>query len=82
MRQLPLAPILCNDKTINLMKTRRTLRWIHIIGALLIGTYIYSPFSNLLWFQLLMQIGIMPALALTGLWMWKPAWFKRKGKTQ
>ena len=58
------------------MKTRNILRWAHLIGALLIGTYIYSPLSELLWFQLLMQVAVIPILTLTGLWMWKPQWFR------
>ncbi|WKN43377.1 hypothetical protein [Tunicatimonas pelagia] len=61
------------------MKTINTLRWIHLIGAALIGTYVYSPWSQLNGFTLLMQLTVIPALTLTGFWMWKPKFFNKKG---
>ena len=60
------------------MKTRNRLRLIHIVGALAIGTFVYSPWSKLEWFALVMQVLIIPSLTLTGLWMWKPKWFRMK----
>ena len=63
------------------MKMRNILRWVHLLGAGAIGTYIYSPWSQSEGFTLLMQAGIIPVLTLTGLWMWKPTWFKR-GQTK
>lgn len=70
------------EKTLkeSIMKTRNLLRWIHLVGAALIGAYVYSPWSSLTWFTLLMQIGVIPALTLSGLWMWKPKWFRRRRK--
>ncbi len=58
------------------MKTRNVLRWVHIIGAALIGTYIYAPWSSLEWLTLLIQLIVIPGLTLTGIWMWKPQWFR------
>ncbi|MEM6262476.1 MAG: hypothetical protein AAGI38_08220 [Bacteroidota bacterium] len=57
-------------------KQRNILRIVHLIGAAAIGTYVYSPYSEVEWFALLMQIVIIPALALTGMWLWKPNWFR------
>lgn len=50
---------------------RAVIRSIHLIGAALIGTYIYSPWSNLAWFTLLNQVVVIPLLAISGIWMWK-----------
>ncbi len=63
------------------MKTaqqRSLFRWIHLIGAAAIGTYVYAPFRDLVWFTLLMQVLILPALTLTGLWMWQGHKLRRK----
>lgn len=52
--------------------TERTVfRSIHIMGAAIIGTYIYSPWSSLDWFTLLNQALVIPVLSLSGIWMWK-----------
>jgi len=59
-------------------KQRDTIRIIHLIGAAAIGTFVYSPFNQLGWIILLMQIVIIPSLTLTGLWLWKPKWFRKK----
>lgn len=57
----------------------RTLtRWIHLIGAAAIGTYVYAPWHNMAWFTLLMQLVIIPSLTLTGLWLWKGHLLRRK----
>ncbi|MBP2833801.1 hypothetical protein J8281_16515 [Aquimarina sp. U1-2] len=62
------------------MKTRNTLRWLHIIAAAAIGTFIYSPWASIEWFALTIQVLVIPVLTITGLWMWKPKWFKGKNK--
>ncbi|MCP6760356.1 MAG: hypothetical protein NHB32_16810 [Fischerella sp. CENA71] len=62
---------------------RVTMRWIHIVGAGFIGTYIYSPWSSNSAFTALMQFVIIPVLSLTGIVMWKQALLKKliKGKS-
>lgn len=57
-------------------KQRNFTRIIHLIGAAAIGTYVYSPFSDYEWFRLTMQVLIIPMLTLTGVWLWKPMWFR------
>lgn len=67
------------------MKTAqlRTLtRWIHLIGAAAIGTYVYAPWHNVAWFTLLMQLLIIPSLTLTGLLLWKGHLLRRKTVTR
>jgi thiosulfate reductase cytochrome b subunit len=48
-------------------------RWIHIVGAWLIGGFVYSPGRDAAWYVLTMQVGVIPILILTGLVMWKQA---------
>lgn len=54
------------------------LRYAHLIVALLIGAYIYSPTlgSNSA-FQALIQFGIFPAIAASGIAMWQQAQLKK-----
>jgi cytochrome oxidase assembly protein ShyY1 len=50
---------------------RVTLRWIHIIGSALIGTFVYSPLRSDSGFTALMQLVVIPVLLLTGIGMWQ-----------
>lgn len=52
---------------------RDTTRILHIVGAILIGTFVYSPLRINDAFVLLMQVGMIPLLTLTGLVMWQQA---------
>ena len=52
--------------------TRRSiLRWIHIVLAIPIAGYIYSPFANLPQYAGPTRFVFFPLMVLTGLWMWK-----------
>lgn len=52
--------------------TKRTIvRWVHLILAIPVGGYIYTPFEALPSFAHLVRYGFFPALVLAGLWMWK-----------
>ena len=56
------------------MKTvtmRGVLRTIHLILAIPIIGYIYSPFENLPDYAFKTRFIFVPLMALTGLWMWK-----------
>jgi hypothetical protein len=50
---------------------RSILRWIHLILAIPILGYVYSPFENLPQYAGPTRYVFFPVLALTGLWMWK-----------
>lgn len=52
---------------------RRISRWIHIVGSILLGIYIYSPWSRYVAFSRVIQIGVIPVLALSGIAMWQQA---------
>ncbi|HEY7352643.1 MAG TPA: hypothetical protein VH596_07730 [Terriglobales bacterium] len=52
--------------------TQRSLfRWIHLVLAIPIIGYIYSPFENLPGYAFPTRYVFLPAMVLTGLWMWK-----------
>lgn len=52
--------------------TQRTIfRWIHIVFAIPIIGYIYSPFENLPDYAPVTRYIAFPIIALSGLWMWK-----------
>jgi hypothetical protein len=52
--------------------TRRWIfRWIHIVFAIPILGYIYSPFEKLSDYAPLTRYVFVPVMVLSGLWMWK-----------
>ena len=50
---------------------RSILRWIHIVFAVPIIGYVYSPFENIPQYAGPTRFVFLPLLVLTGLWMWK-----------
>jgi len=58
--------------------TRRGLvRWIHLVLAIPIVGYIYSPFAVLPQYAPMTRYVFLPAMVLSGLWMWKGHVVKR-----
>ena len=52
--------------------TARTIcRWIHIVFAIPILGYIYSPFEKLPDYAFKTRFVFVPVMVLSGLWMWK-----------
>ena len=52
--------------------TKRSIfRWIHIICAIPIIGYIYSPFDQIPNYAPATRFVFLPVMLLTGLWMWK-----------
>jgi len=52
--------------------TKRSLfRWIHIVVAIPILGYIYSPFDKIPNYAPATRFVFVPVLVLSGLWMWK-----------
>ena len=60
-------------------------RWIHIIFAIPIAGYVYSPFEELPNYAPIVRFIAVPALIMTGLWMWKghlvKKWFRNNNYT-
>ena len=50
---------------------RSILRWIHIVVAIPIYGYIYSPFDKLPGYAAPTRYIFLPVMVLSGLWMWK-----------
>lgn len=50
---------------------RSIIRWIHIILAIPIIGYIYSPFDQIPNYASPTRFVFVPVLVLSGLWMWK-----------
>jgi hypothetical protein len=52
--------------------TKRSIfRWIHLVFAIPIIGYIYSPFKELPNYAPIVRFVAFPVIALSGLWMWK-----------
>jgi hypothetical protein len=58
-------------------QVRDLQRWFHLAFAVALGVYIYSPWSGNYVFALTMKAAIFPALALTGMLLWKWTQIKR-----
>lgn len=50
---------------------RWIFRWIHIVMAIPILGYIYSPFDKLPAYAFKTRYIFVPVMVLSGLWMWK-----------
>jgi hypothetical protein len=57
---------------------RQSLRTAHLVVAALIGAYVYSPsLSGNAAFQALIQFGVFPVIAFSGIAMWQQARLKK-----
>ena len=50
---------------------RSILRWIHLVLAIPIAGYVYSPFEDIPQYAPPTRYVFLPLLVLTGLWMWQ-----------
>jgi hypothetical protein len=50
---------------------RFIFRWIHIVFSIPILGYIYSPFDQIHNYAFPTRFVFVPAIVLSGLWMWK-----------
>jgi glucose-6-phosphate-specific signal transduction histidine kinase len=50
---------------------RSILRWIHLVFSVPIIGYIYSPFEQIPHYAPVVRYVAVPAIVLSGLWMWK-----------
>ena len=56
---------------------RAILRWIHLVFGIPIIGYVYSPFKELPNYAPVVRYVAFPAMALSGLWMWKGQLLRR-----
>jgi hypothetical protein len=60
------------EKLVMKEATKRSIfRWIHIIFAIPILGYIYSPFEQIPNYAFPTRFIFVPVMVLSGLWMWK-----------
>lgn len=52
-------------------RQRSIFRWIHLVFAIPIIGYIYSPFEQIPNYAPAVRFVFFPILAFSGLWMWK-----------
>jgi uncharacterized membrane protein YkvA (DUF1232 family) len=50
---------------------RSIVRWIHLVLAIPILGYIYSPFDKIPDYAPATRFGFVPVMVLSGLWLWK-----------
>ena len=50
---------------------RVIIRWTHLVLAIPIVGYIYSPFANIPDYAPATRFVFLPVMVLSGLWMWK-----------
>jgi hypothetical protein len=50
---------------------RILVRWLHIVIAIPIIGYVYSPFEAIPDYAPLVRFILLPLMVLSGLWMWK-----------
>jgi hypothetical protein len=65
------APTTPAEATMNITTQRSIFRWIHIVVAIPILGYIYSPFEKLPHYAPATRFVFLPVMVLSGLWMWK-----------
>lgn len=50
---------------------RAIVRWVHVVLAIPITGYLYSPFEVLPSYAPMVRYVFFPAIVLAGLWLWK-----------
>ncbi|MFK7791749.1 MAG: hypothetical protein AB8B88_03660 [Devosiaceae bacterium] len=56
---------------------RSALRTLHIITGIMIGAYLYAPpLAGNEAYAPLLKFGVIPAVVLTGMLMWKMKWLR------
>ena len=79
-RQRKPVSSLDEQSTMTTTTRRSILRWIHIVLAIPIAGYVYSPFEVIPQYAAPTRYVFLPLLVLTGLWMWKGEAMKRMFK--
>jgi thiosulfate reductase cytochrome b subunit len=65
------SPTTLAEAAMNFPAQRTIFRWIHIVVAIPILGYIYSPFEKLPDYAPATRFVFLPIMVVTGLWMWK-----------
>jgi hypothetical protein len=62
---------------ISARRQRIVMRWLHISVGSLLATYVYLPPGSASWLRWTLMLAGVPAVSLTGVWMWKQAALRR-----
>ncbi len=52
-------------------RLRDLQRAVHLVGGLLVATFVYTPLRDLALFSLLVQVVVVPVIVATGMTMWQ-----------
>ena len=61
---------------------RKLIRWIHIILSIPIVGYLYGPVASIPVSAMVVRWVIFPLLVISGLWLWKGHWIKKRFKSK
>jgi hypothetical protein len=70
-------PATRSPRTASPARRRAIARWIHLAAAALLGTFVYAPAIVADPLRLLLQVVVIPAATLTGVYLWKQAAIRR-----
>ncbi|WEA02787.1 hypothetical protein [Mucilaginibacter sp. SJ] len=59
---------------------RKLIRWVHILLSIPIVGYIYGPVAQIPNAAAAVKWVFFPIIVLSGFWLWKGYWFKKKYK--
>lgn len=64
-------------RSTNPRSRRSTARLVHLVAAAALGAFVYAPSELVEPARLLLQVVVVPAATLTGLYLWKQAAIRR-----
>jgi hypothetical protein len=64
----------------NALTERKIIRWVHLIFSVPVIGYIYGPVASIPQAAFATRWIFFPLIILSGLWLWKGYWVKRKLK--
>ena len=59
-------------------RQRTVARAVHLVAALVLGAFVYAPAPYVEPLRLLLQVVVVPAATLTGLFLWQQAAVRRR----
>lgn len=57
---------------------RKIIRWVHILLSIPVLGYIYGPVATLTYPALATKFIFLPIIVLSGFWLWKGHWIKKR----
>lgn len=66
-----------STRTARSRSRRSAARLVHLVAAAALGTFVYAPVELVEPARLVLQLVVVPAATLTGLYLWKQAAIRR-----